>query len=148
MYFSRNLSIACELSNLLTSDCSYYFFINFFSACRIYNNSFLYSWYWQFFFLLWELINLSILFFSSKNWFLVWLIFFYSIVFCFFFFYYYYFLPSAYFGFQFPFSLVAQSCQTLCNPMDCSTPGLLVLHQLPRSTQTHGHWVGDAMQPV
>ena len=41
----------------------------------------------------------------------------------------------------------AQSCPTLCNPMDCSTPGLPVHHQLPEFTQTHVHWVGDAIQP-
>ena len=35
------------------------------------------------------------------------------------------------------FSSVAQSCPTLCDPMDCSTPGLPVHHQLPGSTQTH-----------
>ena len=40
---------------------------------------------------------------------------------------------------------VAQLCRTLCNPMDCSTPGLPV-HQLPEFTQTHVHWVGDAIQ--
>ena len=45
------------------------------------------------------------------------------------------------------FSSVTQSCLTLCNPMDCSTPGLPVHHQLPESTQTHVHWVGDAIQP-
>ena len=45
------------------------------------------------------------------------------------------------------FSSVAQSCPTLCNPMDCSTPGLPVHHQLPEFTQTHVHWVGDAIQP-
>ena len=45
------------------------------------------------------------------------------------------------------FSLVAQSCLTLCNHMDCSTPGLLVLHQLPELAQTHVHWVGDVIQP-
>ena len=45
------------------------------------------------------------------------------------------------------FSSVAQSCQTLCDPMICSTPGLPVHHQLPRSTQTHVHWVSDAIQP-
>ena len=45
------------------------------------------------------------------------------------------------------FSSVAQSCPTLCDPMDCSTPGLPVRHQLPESTQTHVHWVGDAIQP-
>ena len=42
---------------------------------------------------------------------------------------------------------VAQSCVTLCNPMDCSTPGLPVYHQLPEFTQTHVHWVSDAVQP-
>ena len=45
------------------------------------------------------------------------------------------------------FSWVAQSCPTLCNPMDCSTPGLPVHHQLLEFTQTHVHWVGDAIQP-
>ena len=44
-------------------------------------------------------------------------------------------------------SSVAQSCPTLCNPMNPSTPGLPVHHQLPESTQTHAHWVGDAIQP-
>ena len=38
------------------------------------------------------------------------------------------------------FSSVAQSCLTLCNPMDCSKPGLPVHHQLPEFTQTHIHW--------
>ena len=37
------------------------------------------------------------------------------------------------------FSLVTQSCLTLCNPMNCSTPGFPVHHQLPESTQTHFH---------
>ena len=45
------------------------------------------------------------------------------------------------------FSSVAQSCSTLCDPTDCSTPGLPVHHQLPESTQTYVHWVGDAIQP-
>ena len=45
------------------------------------------------------------------------------------------------------FNSVAQSCRTLCNPMNCSTPGLPVHHQLLESTQTHVHWVGDAIQP-
>ena len=44
-------------------------------------------------------------------------------------------------------SSVAQSCLTLCDPMDCSTPGLLVHHQLLGFTQSHVHWVGDAIQP-
>ena len=42
------------------------------------------------------------------------------------------------------FSLVAQSCPTLCDPMNCSTPGLPVHHQIPQFTQTHVHPVGDA----
>ena len=42
---------------------------------------------------------------------------------------------------------VAKSCPTLCNPMDCSTPGFPVLHCLPEFAQTHVHWVGDAIQP-
>ena len=45
------------------------------------------------------------------------------------------------------FSSVAQSRSTLHNPMDHSTPGLLVHHQLPEYTQTHVHWVSDAIQP-
>ena len=45
------------------------------------------------------------------------------------------------------FSSVSQSCPTLCNPMNCSTPGLPVHHQLPEFTQTHVHWVGNAIQP-
>ena len=45
------------------------------------------------------------------------------------------------------FSSVTQSYLTLCNPMDCSTPGLPVYHQLPKFTQTHVHWVNDAIQP-
>ena len=45
------------------------------------------------------------------------------------------------------FSSVAQSCPTLCDPMNRSTPGLLVHHQLPESTQTHVHCVSDAIQP-
>ena len=45
------------------------------------------------------------------------------------------------------FSSVTQSCLTLCDPMDCSVPGLPVHHQLLESTQTHVHWVGDAIQP-
>ena len=45
------------------------------------------------------------------------------------------------------FSSVIQSSPTLCIPMDCSTPGLPVHHQLPEFTQTHVHWVGDAIQP-
>ena len=45
------------------------------------------------------------------------------------------------------FSSVAQSCPTLCDPMNCSTPGLPVHHQLLESTQTHVHWVSDAIQP-
>ena len=45
------------------------------------------------------------------------------------------------------FSPVAQSCLTLCDPMNPSTPGLPVHHQLPESTQTHVHRVGDAIQP-
>ena len=45
------------------------------------------------------------------------------------------------------FSLVAQSCPTLCNAMDCSTPGLPVHHQLLESTHTHVRWVSDAIQP-
>ena len=45
------------------------------------------------------------------------------------------------------FISVSQSSPTLCDPMDRSTPGLPVLHQLPQFTQTHVHGVGDAIQP-
>ena len=45
------------------------------------------------------------------------------------------------------FILVTQSCPTLCDPMNHSTPGLPVHHQLSESTQTHVHWVSDAIQP-
>ena len=45
------------------------------------------------------------------------------------------------------FSSVAQSCPTHCDPMNHSTSGLPVHHQLPEFTQTHVHKVGDAIQP-
>ena len=45
------------------------------------------------------------------------------------------------------FSSVTQSCPTLCDLMDCSTPGFPVHHQLPELTQTHVHRVSDAIQP-
>ena len=48
---------------------------------------------------------------------------------------------------QFRFSSVTQSCLTLYDPMDCSTPGLPVHDQLPEFTQTHVHRVGDTIQP-
>ena len=48
---------------------------------------------------------------------------------------------------QHQFSSVAQSCPTLCDPMNRSTPGLPVHHQLPEFTQTHVHRISDAIQP-
>ena len=45
------------------------------------------------------------------------------------------------------FTWVAQSCPTLCDPMDCGKPGLPGHHQLPEVTQTHVHWVSDDIQP-
>ena len=45
------------------------------------------------------------------------------------------------------FSSIAQSCPTLCDPMNHSMPGLPVHHQIPEFTQTHVHWVGEAIQP-
>ena len=48
---------------------------------------------------------------------------------------------------DYQFSSVAQSCPTLCDPMNHSTPGLPGHHQLPEFTQTHVHRVGDAIQP-
>ena len=44
-------------------------------------------------------------------------------------------------------SSVTQSCLTLCDPMDCSTPGFPVRHQLPKLAQTHVHRVSEAIQP-
>ena len=49
-------------------------------------------------------------------------------------------------GWAVQFSSVAQMCPTLCDLMDCSMPGFSVHHQLPEFTQTHVHWVGDAIQ--
>ena len=49
--------------------------------------------------------------------------------------------------FSFQFSSVDQSCPTLCDPMNRSTPGLPVHHQLPEFTQTQVHRVGDSIQP-
>ena len=54
--------------------------------------------------------------------------------------------PRLLFSFPIQFSSVAQSCLTLCNTMDCSTPGFPVHHQLPEFTQAHVLWVGDAIQ--
>ena len=48
---------------------------------------------------------------------------------------------------SYQFSSVTQSCLTLCVPMDCGTPGPPVHHKLPAFTQTHVHWVSDAIQP-
>ena len=45
------------------------------------------------------------------------------------------------------FTSLAQLCPTLFNPINCNIPGLPVHHQLPESTQTHVHWVGDVIQP-
>ena len=45
------------------------------------------------------------------------------------------------------FSSLTQSCLTLCDPMDCSKPGLPVHHQHPELAQTHIHWVGNAIEP-
>ena len=44
------------------------------------------------------------------------------------------------------FSSVTQLCPTVCNPMNCSTPGFPVLHHHPELAQTHVHWVRDAIQ--
>ena len=48
---------------------------------------------------------------------------------------------------MYQFSSVTQSCPTLCDPMDCITPGPPVHHKLPEATQTHVYWVSDAIQP-
>ena len=57
------------------------------------------------------------------------------------------FLSFSYLSHSVQFSSVAQSCPTLCDPMDCSTPGLPVHHQLLEFAQTQVHWVGDTIQP-
>ena len=54
---------------------------------------------------------------------------------------------SIFVGVSVQFNSVAQSCPTLCDPMNRSTPGLPVHHQLPEFTQTHIHRVSDAIQP-
>ena len=58
-----------------------------------------------------------------------------------------YFMSKNYSPQSYQFSSVAQSCPTLCNPMNRSTPGLPVHHQLLEFTQTHIHRVSDAIQP-
>ena len=55
--------------------------------------------------------------------------------------------PSLYLCFFHQFSSVAQLCPILCDPMDCSTPGFPVHHHLLELSQTHLHWVSDAIQP-
>ena len=55
-------------------------------------------------------------------------------------------IQTAWFKIMERLSSVAQSCPTLCDPMNCSTPGLPVHHHLPEFTQTHIHWVSDAIQ--
>ena len=55
--------------------------------------------------------------------------------------------PVVMYGCEFSSVQFTQSCPTLCDPMNCSTPGLPVHHQLPESTQTHVHRVRDAIQP-
>ena len=62
----------------------------------------------------------------------------------------YTYIPSFFFfliSLPFQFSSVTQWCPTLCDAMNRSTPGLPVHHQLPEFTQTHSHWVSDAIQP-
>ena len=55
--------------------------------------------------------------------------------------------PATWLNSLIQFCSVAQSCLTLCDPMDCSTPGLPVHHQFPELTETHVHRVSDAIQP-
>ena len=59
----------------------------------------------------------------------------------------YFFNRKKFYCILFQFSSVAKSCLTLCDPMNRSTPGLAVHHQLLEFTQAHVHWVGDAIQP-
>ena len=56
-------------------------------------------------------------------------------------------LTSCLYPLTLQFNSVAQSCLTLCDPMNCTTPGLPVHHQLPESIQTQVRWVSDAIQP-
>ena len=56
-------------------------------------------------------------------------------------------LLGSYSGYRIQFSSVTQLCPTLCDPMDCSTPGFPVHYQLPELTRSHVHRVGDAIQP-
>ena len=56
-------------------------------------------------------------------------------------------LTTEFFHLSVQFTSVAQSCLTLCDPLNHSTPGLLVHHQLPEFSQTHVHHVSDAIQP-
>ena len=56
------------------------------------------------------------------------------------------FLPPVYEHTSFCCCSVTKSCLTLCDPMNCSIPGLPVLHYLPEFAQTHVHWVSDAIQ--
>ena len=63
------------------------------------------------------------------------------------FFFLYILLLTAWMSFSIQFSSFAQSCPTLCNPINRSTPGLPVHHQFPEFIQTHVHQVGDAIQP-
>ena len=56
-------------------------------------------------------------------------------------------LTTEFFHLSVQFTSVAQSCLTLCDPMNHSMPGFPVHHQLPESTQTHVHWVSNAIQP-
>ena len=58
-----------------------------------------------------------------------------------------YFLNGGWVAHSVQFSSVTQSCPTFCDPMNRSMPGLPVHHQLPEFTQTHVHWVGDAIRP-
>ena len=58
-----------------------------------------------------------------------------------------FFIVFFFFFFPAQYSSVIQSCPTLCDPMNCSMPGLSVHHQLPEFTQIHVHRVDDAIQP-
>ena len=73
------------------------------------------------------------------------IIFLYSLVF-YLYFYFYYLIIKVTFN-LFPCVVVVQSwCLTLCNPMNCSTPGFPVIHCLPEFAQTHVHWVSNVVQ--
>ena len=105
-----------------------------------------------------KLIRWKYIFYANSNWRQLRCLYYYqTVLFCFLIWFLFYFEVYLFYNVvlasdvqqsgSVQFSSVAQSCPTLCNPMDRSTPGLPVHHQLPEFTQIHVHRVGDAIQP-